>query len=94
MLQSSGYGVRVLMGGLFSFVDAPLREPAEAYEIKVYSGSVVKPTWRPATTSVLYTSAEQLADFGTAPAILQLEVAQISALVGPGKVAQMSVTVA
>ncbi len=80
-------------GGLRDYVDVPLREAAEQYEVTVYDGTVVKRSWRVATTNLLYTAAEQLADFGTSPTSLHVTVAQISALVGLGNIAEETLTV-
>jgi hypothetical protein len=80
-------------GGLRDHVDIPLMEQAEQYEVRVMSGSTVLRTWRTASTSQLYTAAEQLTDFGGAPTSLQMQVAQISALVGLGHFAAATLTV-
>jgi len=74
-------------------VDIPLMEEREEYEVRVYAGASLKRQWRVNSPLVIYSAAEQLTDFGSAPSSLQLEVAQISASVGPGKWAVQTVPV-
>ena len=80
-------------GGLRDLIDVPLKEASELYEVKLYNGSTLLRTWRVSTPSVLYTTAQQTADFGTAQTSYSFSVVQISALTGPGNVAQATVTV-
>ena len=75
-------------GGLKDYVDVPLREESELYEVKIYSGSTVLRSWRVTTPVIVYSSANQLSDFGTSPTSLTIAVAQVSALVGLGFVTQ------
>ncbi|MES2983898.1 MAG: glycoside hydrolase TIM-barrel-like domain-containing protein [Pseudomonadota bacterium] len=79
--------------GLRDYVDIPLMEQSEQYDVTILSGSTVVRNWRVGSASVLYTAAQQVTDFGTAPASLTLAIAQVSALIGLGKVAQEVVTV-
>ncbi len=65
--------------------EAPLAEDSERYEVDILSGAVVKRTLSSATPSVLYSSAQQIADFGAAPALpLSVAVYQISTGFGRG----------
>ena len=80
-------------GGLRDGVDVPLMEQSESYQIAIYNGAVRVRNWQVGTPSHAYTAAEQLADFGVLPAVLTVEIAQISALVGAGKALSTSLTV-
>ncbi len=67
--------------------DVPLAEDSEAYEVEIRDGSTVKRTLTTTTTSVLYTAAQQTADWG-APLgpgqSLAIRIYQLSALIGRG----------
>jgi hypothetical protein len=80
-------------GGLRDYVDIPLKEAMEQYEVKMFDGATEKRSWRVSTSQVVYTAAEQTADFGTAPTSLTLTIAQLSALIGLGHLAQQTVVI-
>ncbi len=65
----------------------PLAEESEAYEVETRDGSTVKRTLTTTATSVLYTAAQQTADWG-APLgpgqSLTIRIFQLSALIGRG----------
>jgi hypothetical protein len=67
--------------------DVPLAEDFEAYEVEIRDGEAVKRTLTSATNSVLYTGAQQTADWG-APLgpgqTLAIHIYQLSALIGRG----------
>jgi hypothetical protein len=67
--------------------DVPLAEDSETYEVEIRDGSIVKRTLTTTTTSVLYTGAQQTADWG-APLgpgqSLAIRIFQLSALIGRG----------
>ena len=67
--------------------DVPLAEDSEAYALDILDGSVVKRSLTTATTSALYTAAQQTADWG-APLgpgqSLAIRIFQLSALIGRG----------
>ncbi|TYB84197.1 glycoside hydrolase TIM-barrel-like domain-containing protein [Oceaniovalibus sp. ACAM 378] len=67
--------------------DVPLAEDFEAYALDILDGSVVKRSLTTATTSALYTAAQQTADWG-APLSpgqsLEIRIYQLSALIGRG----------
>ncbi len=67
--------------------DVPLAEDSEAYEVEIRDVSTVKRTLTTTTTSVLYTAAQQSADWG-APLgpgqSLAIRIYQLSALIGRG----------
>ncbi|PKP68240.1 MAG: hypothetical protein CVT83_05950, partial [Alphaproteobacteria bacterium HGW-Alphaproteobacteria-5] len=78
---------RDLVADSWVAVEVPLTEDAEAYEVDILDGATVKRTLAAATTSVVYTSAQQIADFGAelAPGdTLEVRIAQLSSLVGRG----------
>lgn len=77
------------------YVDVPVGEASEAYEIDIYSsGSFVtlKRTLTSTTPTVSYTSAQQVADFGSNQATLYVRIYQMSATVGRGHPLQTSIT--
>ena len=65
----------------------PLAEETEAYEVEILDGATVKRVLSTATTSAVYTAAQQTADWG-APLgpgdSLTVRIFQLSALVGRG----------
>lgn len=68
-------------------VDVPIGEETEAYEIDIYDGpgyATVVRTLTASTPTVAYTSAEQIADFGSNQSRLYVKVYQMSATVGRG----------
>ena len=65
----------------------PLAEELEAYEVEILEGTTVKRVLSTATTSAVYTAAQQTADWGEllAPGdTLDIRIFQLSALVGRG----------
>ena len=66
-------------------LDVPLNEEVEAYEIDVLGGADVKRTLSVSVTSATYTSADQIADFGSDDfPTLTLRIAQLSQAFGRG----------
>lgn len=66
---------------------APLGEESERYEVEIYSSSsflTVVRTISTTTAEVVYTAAQQTADFGTPQTVLHVKVYQLSAIVGRG----------
>jgi hypothetical protein len=68
----------------WSLVDAPLGEASEAYEIEVLSGGALKRVLASQQTTLVYASADELADFGAPQSSLRLRIFQMSAAVGRG----------
>ena len=66
------------------YVETPLGEATESYEIDIMSGSTVKRTLTASTQSVTYTAAQQTTDFGGVQTTLSVRVYQMSATVGRG----------
>ena len=88
---------RTRVGGEWrDFVDVPLGETSEAYEVDILDGTgALKRTITatasaggsvvtPVSQSALYTSADQIADFGANQTTLSVKVYQLSATVGRG----------
>jgi hypothetical protein len=71
--------------GLRDYVDVPLAEQRELYDVQVLNGASVVHSWRVNGPTVTYSAAEQSADFGVLPANLSISITQLSDLVGPGK---------
>lgn len=80
-------------GGLRDYVDVPLMETRELYDVTLMSGVTMLRNWQVTSPAILYTSAEQTADFGSPPSSLDLIITQRSELVGPGKALSATVLV-
>jgi hypothetical protein len=79
---------RALAADSWGGLDVPLAEEAEAYQVEVMEGVVVKRTLSTSTTSVTYSGAQQMADRGallSAGDTLDVRIYQLSALVGRGE---------
>lgn len=71
-------------GGL----EVPLSEDVEAYEVDILNGSTVQRVLSASTTSVIYTAADQIADWGAllGPGdALVIRIVQLSARIGRGE---------
>jgi hypothetical protein len=63
----------------------PLDEPVEAYRLDIYDGATLKRSLLSSVESVIYTGADQFADFGVAAASVRVEVYQLKVSVSsPG----------
>lgn len=69
----------------------PLGEGSEAYEVVILDGATVKRVISTATQTATYTAAQQTADFGAPQLSFDLKVYQLSATVGRGFAAELSV---
>ena len=78
---------RALAADSWGGLEVPLAEELEAYEVEILDGATVKRVLSTATTSAVYTAADQTADWG-APLgpgdTLDSRIYQLSALVGRG----------
>ncbi len=74
-------------------VEVPLGEEREAYALDILSGGAVVRSVTCATPQALYASADELADFGIAQPSLHVRVAQLSATVGAGYAADVTLIV-
>ena len=75
--------------------DVPLAEDLEAYDVEILNGATVKRRLTTATTSVLYSAAQQIADRGAllGPGdSLDIRVCQLSALIGRGAVRSVTLS--
>ena len=84
---------RALAADSWTAAEAPLAEEREAYEVEILDGATVVRTLATTTTSVTYTAAQQLADFGAllGPGdTLAVRIFQLSALVGRGAPASVT----
>lgn len=59
----------------------------ESWRLRIYDGAVVKRTITGPSTSVLYSTAQQMADFGAAAPAFTFTVSQVSAVLGAGHAA-------
>lgn len=78
---------RALAADNWGAVEVPLVEETEAYEVDILDSSTVKRVLSATTTSVLYTAAQQITDWGglLAPGdTLTIRIFQLSALTGRG----------
>lgn len=80
-------------GGLRDFVEIPLMEQAEQYQLQIFNGATVVRNWVVTTPNATYLSADQIADFGLNPSVLAVAVTQLSTLVGQGHTVQRNVHV-
>ena len=69
---------RTRLGGDAWLSEVPLGEETEAYDVQVLSGSTVLRTTRVAAPMLLYTAAQQSADFGSPPGIDRLAASRKS----------------
>jgi len=78
---------RALVADAWEQVEVPLSEELESYDVQIFDGAVVKRTLTSTTTSVLYTAAQQTADWG-APfgpgQTLAIRIYQLSNRLGRG----------
>jgi len=78
---------RALVADAWEQVEVPLAEDLESYDVQILDGAVIKRTLTSTTTSVLYTAAQQTADWGAplAPGqTLAIRIYQLSNRLGRG----------
>ena len=76
---------RTRVGGEWrDFVDVPLSEETEKYEIDILDGSTVVRTITATATSAEYSAADQTTDFGSPQSSITVKIYQMSAMVGRG----------
>lgn len=73
-----------ITGGWNDYIDVPLGETTEAYEVDILNGLDVVRTITSTTPTVDYTAAEQTTDFGSPQSSVSLNIYQMSASVGRG----------
>jgi hypothetical protein len=77
------------------YVDASLEEASEAYQVDVYASgtyATIKRTISTTSPTLSYSSANQVADFGSNQPTLYLKIYQMSAVVGRGYPLTQSIT--
>jgi hypothetical protein len=74
-------------------IEVPLGEEAEAYTLEILSGGSVVRSIACSAPQALYASVNELADFGSVQTSLHLRVAQISATVGVGHAAEVTLAI-
>ena len=86
---------RALAADSWGAVDVPLIEETEAYEVEILNGATVKRTLTTVTTSAVYSSTDQSADWGAllGPGdTLDIRIFQLSALTGRGAAKTVTLT--
>jgi hypothetical protein len=73
-------------------VSVPLGEVSESYEVDILSGTTVVRTLHASASSILYFTADDIADYGAAQSSLAVRVYQISTTVGRGFPASATLT--
>jgi hypothetical protein len=73
-----------LNGDAWEPASVPLNEPSEQYEVDILDGPAVVRTLTATSPSVVYSAADQAADFGSAQSSVSVIVYQISEVVGRG----------
>mgnify|MGYP001312386389 CR=1 FL=1 len=71
-------------GDSWEAVEVPLGEESEGYVTEILDGATVKRTLTSAAPSVIYTAAQQTADWGAPQTVTVARVAQLSAIFGRG----------
>lgn len=71
-------------GDNWELPEVPLGEESENYEVEILDGVTVKRTLRASSPSVIYSSADQIADFGAAPSSVSIKIYQTNAVFGRG----------
>jgi len=75
---------RTRVGGDSWLNEVPLAEETEEYDAYILDGAAVMRSARVSAPTLLYTAAEQTADFGSPPPVLTWRVAQVSRAYGRG----------
>ncbi len=71
-------------GDNWELPEVPLGEENESYEIDVLNGTTVKRTLTTSSPSVIYSSADQIADFGSMQSRVSIKVYQTNVVFGRG----------
>ncbi|WP_045836054.1 glycoside hydrolase/phage tail family protein [Hyphomicrobium sp. 99] len=71
-------------GDNWELPEEPLGEASESYEVEILDGSTVKRTLAASSPSVTYSSADQIADFGSVPSSVSIKVYQTNVVFGRG----------
>lgn len=79
-------------GNDWSGVDVPLDAAAENYRVTIFDGETALRVIETGATSAVYSAAQQAGDFGEPATAFDFSVAQMSASLGAGHAARLSVT--
>ncbi len=71
-------------------VDAPLNEDSELYEIDIFNGENLVRTLTSFVPEVSYSAIQQIADFGNKQNSISIHISQVSAAIGRGYAAQIT----
>lgn len=71
-------------GDSWEAAEVPLAEESERYEVDIIDGSIVRRTIAASTPSLVYSAAEQTADFGAPQSAVSVRVYQLSQTFGRG----------
>lgn len=80
-----------LNAGLQDNVDVPLDEVSEIYEVDILNGEIVVRTLTASAPNLTYLEVDQVTDFGSAQASINVNIYQISGYVGRGTVGAATV---
>lgn len=80
-------------GDAWDASDVPLGEEQERYQLEIMSGSIIKRTLISTTQNALYTSADELSDFGASQSALSVRLCQLSTTVGEGQKTVQSIVI-
>jgi len=86
---------RALAADSWEAAEVPLSEDSEAYVVEILDGITVKRMLTASTTSVLYTTAQQIIDWGALlgpGSSLDIRIYQLSALIGRGAARSVTLT--
>ncbi len=75
-------------GDSWDLAEVPLAEDSEAYAVEVLSGAIIKRRFTVTQPTVIYSTPDELADFGAPQPEITLRVRQISQAAGPGIAAE------
>ena len=81
-----------LDGDSWELADVPLNEASERYEVSILNGSTIVRTISTTTPSILYSAANEIADFGSAQASLHFQIWQLSDVKGHGRVLDLTLS--
>lgn len=83
---------RTRIGGNWrAYVDAPLSETAESYQVEIVSGTQVVRTFNASAPEVTYAVADQRKDLGGAKSAVKVRIYQMSEKVGRGRMKEVTV---
>ena len=86
---------RALAADSWEAAEVPLSEDSEAYVVEILDGITVKRMLTASTTSLLYTTAQQITDWGALlgpGSSLDIRIYQLSALIGRGSARSLTLT--